>query len=95
MNKNLVKFWKFVLHDFEHSSPLCKYEVYLKFENIIRLNECINILIHSKLRSVKINVFFFSTHFIIFGRKKLDFFFEFLFLNVNSNIFANNILVIN
>jgi hypothetical protein len=41
MNKILVKFWKFVLHNFEHSGPLCKYEVYLKFENIIWLNECI------------------------------------------------------
>jgi len=41
MNKILVKFWRFVLHDFEHSSPLRKYEVYLKFENIIQLNECI------------------------------------------------------
>jgi hypothetical protein len=94
MNKILVLFWKFVLHDFEHSGPLCKYEVYFKFENIIQLNECIEYFDKFKIKICQNKWFFFSTNFIIF-EEKFGIFLSFLFFDVNSNIFSNSILVIN
>jgi hypothetical protein len=82
LSKILVKFWKFVLHDFEHSGPFCKYEVHFKFENIIQLNKCIEYFDKFKIKIRQNKWFFFLTNFIIFWRKKSEFFWVFCFFNV-------------